>query len=68
VLGVGPKVVEGPTRSINASFIEVHGFFRTQLRTWCIVRAEGFVGPHTLCTVCAFPLVNLRMSIFDPIV
>jgi hypothetical protein len=68
MLGVGPEVVEGPKRYINSLFIEVCGFSHTQSCTWCIVQIEGCVGLHTLCTMRVPPLVNLRISIFDPIV
>jgi hypothetical protein len=59
-------VVEGLKISIDSSFIEVIGFSRTH--TWCIVCSEEFVGPCTLRTMHVLPLVNLHMSIFDPIV
>jgi hypothetical protein len=55
-------VVGGPTRTINAPFIEVYGFSHTYSHIWHIVHFEGFVGP---CTVRALPLVNLHMSIFS---
>jgi hypothetical protein len=64
VLGVGPEVVEGPTRSINVSFIEVCGFSRTQSRILCIVHTEGCVGPRMLCAMRVLLLVNLRTLIF----
>jgi hypothetical protein len=68
MLGVRLEVVEGPTRSINVSFIEVCGFSRRQSCILCIVHAEGCVGLRMLRTVCALPLVNLRTLIFDPII
>jgi hypothetical protein len=63
VLGVGPEVVEGPKRSINAPFIEVCGFSRAQSHILHIVCVEAYVG---LRTMHALPLVTLRILIFDP--
>jgi hypothetical protein len=53
VLGVGLEVVEGPTRSINVSFIEVCGFSRRQSCILHTVRVEACVSLHIMCTVCA---------------
>jgi hypothetical protein len=44
MFGVGLEVVEGMTRSINASFIEVCGFSRRQLCILHKVHTEGCVG------------------------
>jgi hypothetical protein len=65
VLGVRLEVVEGPTRSINVSFIEVHGFSRRQscICAQCVLRP---VLACALCALCVLPLVNLRTLIFDP--
>ena len=60
-LGAELEVGEGPTRTINVSFIGVHGFFPTQSRIWCIVRSTSFFVSHTMR---ALPLVFQRMSIF----
>jgi hypothetical protein len=66
MLGVGLEVVEGPTRSINVSFIEVHDFSRRQSCILRIVHAEGCVSLRIMRTVHVLPLVNLRTLIFDP--
>jgi hypothetical protein len=63
MLGVGPEVVEGPTRSINASFIEVCEFSPTESLILCIVHVEAYAG---LCTLFTLPLVILRTLMFDP--
>jgi hypothetical protein len=63
MLGVRLEVVEGPTRSINALFIEVHGFCRRQSRILRTVRAKACV---SLRIMRVLPLVNLRTLIFDP--
>jgi hypothetical protein len=55
-------VVGGSRRTINASFMGVHRFYRTQSCIWRIVHFEGFVGPHI---VHVLPLVILCMSIFS---
>ena len=59
-------MVEGATRSINVSFIEVHGFSRRQSCILCIVCIEGCVGPCILCTVCTLPSVKMHTLIFEP--
>jgi hypothetical protein len=68
VLGVGLEVVEGPTRSINAPFIEVHNFSRRQSRILCTVHVEAYVRLRIMHTVRVLPLVNLHTLIFDPII
>lgn len=66
MLGVGLEVVEGPTRSINVSFIEVCGFSRRHSHILHTMHVEAYVSLHIMHTVCALPLVNLCTLIFDP--
>jgi hypothetical protein len=66
VLGVGLEVVERPTRFINVSFIEVHGFSHRQSCILRTVHAEGCVSLRILRTVHVLPLVNLCTLIFEP--
>ena len=68
MLVIGPEVVEGPTRSINVSFIEVRGFSRTQSCILRIVHIESCVVSHILRIVRMLPLVNLCTMIFYPII
>jgi hypothetical protein len=64
VLGVRLEVVEGSTRSINVSFIEVHNFSHRQLYILCTVCDEACVSLCIMRIVHALPLVNLCTLIF----